>query len=252
MLDAHDEIAARCACEAAETIRRGSFSSFLHPRAEVCRRVLEPDRVQNARLVRQERRTQFANQLLLGIPLGTKSRPLRDTLPVQTGGVTAGMCYADIGIRPIMPKLELCRIVPGCVGCSYDVAGRIRHYPGCSLNHWSTTIMTDKPKTCVDPYVDSFAQSFAAANYTAETIRTYRHLARKLGRLMDTAGIVTLGIDPRPCGSTGANDSARTRHCDPLSQSRPAVRRASDRYRSGAAGAVDRSADRASGIAGGL
>ena len=69
----------------------GIVFKLLHPRAEVCRRVLEPDRVQNARLVRQERRSQFANQLLLGIPFGAKSRPLRDTLPVQTGGVAAGM-----------------------------------------------------------------------------------------------------------------------------------------------------------------
>jgi integrase/recombinase XerD len=61
---------------------------------------------------------------------------------------------------------------------------------------WSTTIMTDNPKTCVDPYLDSFAQSFAAANYTAGTIRTYRHLARKLGRLMDTAGIAPSALTP--------------------------------------------------------
>ena len=33
----------RCACEAAETIIRGSFSSFCNPRSEVGRRVLEPD-----------------------------------------------------------------------------------------------------------------------------------------------------------------------------------------------------------------
>ena len=69
----------------------GIVFKLLHPRAEVCRRVLEPDRVQNARLVRQERRSQFANQLLLRIPFGTKSSPLRDTFPVQTGGVAAGM-----------------------------------------------------------------------------------------------------------------------------------------------------------------
>jgi len=43
--------------------------------------------------------------------------------------------------------------------------------------------MTDNRETCVDPYLDSFARSFAAANYTAGTIRTYRHLARKLVRL---------------------------------------------------------------------
>jgi integrase/recombinase XerD len=61
---------------------------------------------------------------------------------------------------------------------------------------WSTTVMTDNPKTCVDPYLDSFAQSFAAANYTAGTIRAYRHLARKLGRLMDTVGIAPSALTP--------------------------------------------------------
>jgi site-specific recombinase XerD len=61
---------------------------------------------------------------------------------------------------------------------------------------WSTTIMTDNRETCVDPYLDSFAQSFAAANYTAGTIRTYRHLARKLGRLMGTGGIAPSALTP--------------------------------------------------------
>lgn len=55
--------------------------------------------------------------------------------------------------------------------------------------------MTDNLKTCVEPYLDSFAQSFAAANYTAGTIRTYRHLARKLGRLMDAAGIAPSALN---------------------------------------------------------
>lgn len=56
--------------------------------------------------------------------------------------------------------------------------------------------MTDNPNTCVDPYLDSFAQSFAAANYTAATIKTYRHLAQKLGRVMDTAGIAPSALTP--------------------------------------------------------
>ena len=50
--------------------------------------------------------------------------------------------------------------------------------------------MTDNSTTCVDPYLNSFAQSFAAANYAPGTMRTYRHLTRKLGRLMDTTGIM--------------------------------------------------------------
>ncbi|HMI11719.1 MAG TPA: integrase, partial [Bradyrhizobium sp.] len=56
--------------------------------------------------------------------------------------------------------------------------------------------MTDNRETCVDPYLDSFARSFAAANYTAGTIRTYRHLARKLGRLMGTGGIAPSTLTP--------------------------------------------------------
>ena len=56
--------------------------------------------------------------------------------------------------------------------------------------------MTDNQKTCVDPYLDSFAQSFAAAGYKAGTIRTYRQLARKLGKLMDGAGIEPSTLTP--------------------------------------------------------
>lgn len=56
--------------------------------------------------------------------------------------------------------------------------------------------MTDKPQTCVDPYLDSFAQSFAAASYKPATIKTYRHLARRLGRLMETAGIAPSALTP--------------------------------------------------------
>src|SRR5215472_4005552 len=56
--------------------------------------------------------------------------------------------------------------------------------------------MVDSPKTCVDPYLDSFTQSFAAANYKAGTIKNYLHLARKLGRLMDATGIEPSALSP--------------------------------------------------------
>jgi integrase/recombinase XerD len=55
---------------------------------------------------------------------------------------------------------------------------------------------TDRLKSCVDPYVDSFAESFAASNYKEATIKTYRNLVRKLGRLMDTAGVVPSALTP--------------------------------------------------------
>lgn len=43
--------------------------------------------------------------------------------------------------------------------------------------------------SCVEPYLDSFEQSFAASNYTPGTLKNYRNLVRRLGRLMDAEGI---------------------------------------------------------------
>jgi integrase/recombinase XerD len=57
-------------------------------------------------------------------------------------------------------------------------------------------MMTDNLHTCIDPYLDSFAQSFAASNYEARTIKVYRQLARNLGRLMDGAEIAPSALTP--------------------------------------------------------
>jgi integrase/recombinase XerD len=56
--------------------------------------------------------------------------------------------------------------------------------------------MSENLETCVDPYLDSFAESFAAANYKASTIDHYRYLAGKLGRAMDAAGISPSALTP--------------------------------------------------------
>lgn len=56
--------------------------------------------------------------------------------------------------------------------------------------------MTNNLNSCLDPYLDSFAQSFAAANYKASTIKNYLNLAHKLGGLMDTAGIAPSALTP--------------------------------------------------------
>lgn len=45
--------------------------------------------------------------------------------------------------------------------------------------------MSEILKTCVEPYLASFAESFAAANYKPTTIGKYLTIVRKLGRLMD-------------------------------------------------------------------
>ena len=75
--------------------------------------------------------------------------------------------------------------------------------------------MTNPLKTCVDPYLESFAHSFAAANYTARTIYTYRHLAQYLGQLMEAAGIAPSALTPAL-----ADQLARTVEQGPRSQVR--------------------------------
>ena len=56
--------------------------------------------------------------------------------------------------------------------------------------------MPDNQYTWVDPYLDSFADSCAAAHYKAETIKNYRQLVRKLGRLMDLERIKPSALTP--------------------------------------------------------
>lgn len=49
--------------------------------------------------------------------------------------------------------------------------------------------MTQYLQTCIERYLDSFAESFAAENYTIGTINTYRSILRKVGHVMDVEGI---------------------------------------------------------------
>jgi len=61
--------------------------------------------------------------------------------------------------------------------------------------------MSEDLETCIEPYLPAFEQTYAADNYTARTIVTYRGRARKFGALLDQAGItpssVTLDcVDP--------------------------------------------------------
>ncbi len=49
--------------------------------------------------------------------------------------------------------------------------------------------MTGNLNSCVDPYLDSFTKSFAAANYKADTIKNYRTIIRKFGQVLDAEGI---------------------------------------------------------------
>ena len=56
--------------------------------------------------------------------------------------------------------------------------------------------MPDNRNTCVDPYLESFTQSFAEANYKPATIKAYRQLVHRLGRLMDEAGVCPSALTP--------------------------------------------------------
>lgn len=49
--------------------------------------------------------------------------------------------------------------------------------------------MTQYLQTCIEPFLDSFAQSCATENYTPPTINTYRSILRKVGYLMDIEGV---------------------------------------------------------------
>jgi integrase/recombinase XerD len=49
--------------------------------------------------------------------------------------------------------------------------------------------MPEYLETCVDPYLDSFVESFAVANYKTTTIMNYRSIIRRLGQVMDVEGI---------------------------------------------------------------
>ena len=44
-------------------------------------------------------------------------------------------------------------------------------------------------QTCIEPYLDSFAESFAAENYTTGTVKTYQSILRKVGNAMDVEGV---------------------------------------------------------------
>lgn len=56
--------------------------------------------------------------------------------------------------------------------------------------------MTDNNKTCIDLYLDAFAESCAAASYKADTLKSYRTILRKVGRTMDAEGIEPSALTP--------------------------------------------------------
>src|SRR5258708_4625558 len=61
---------------------------------------------------------------------------------------------------------------------------------------WSTMMITSDLPSCVEPYLAAFEKSFAAANYTPGTLKNYRSLVRRLGRLMDDEGIAPSALTP--------------------------------------------------------
>lgn len=54
--------------------------------------------------------------------------------------------------------------------------------------------MSENLETCIEPYLPAFEQTYAAENYTARTIITYRCRARKFGALLDQAGIAPSSV----------------------------------------------------------
>ncbi|MGY2736605.1 tyrosine-type recombinase/integrase [Sphingomonas sp. UYP23] len=54
--------------------------------------------------------------------------------------------------------------------------------------------MSENLKTCVEPYLAAFEQTYAAENYKARTIVAYRCLVRKFGAVLDEAGIAPSSV----------------------------------------------------------
>lgn len=50
--------------------------------------------------------------------------------------------------------------------------------------------------TCLDPYFASFEESLSSKNYKPETLKNYRYLLRRFGRLLDAEGITPLALTP--------------------------------------------------------
>ena len=57
--------------------------------------------------------------------------------------------------------------------------------------------MSDNLETCVDPYLDSFEQTYAAENYTAGTIVTYRCTDAEVRRIDGRGGYRAIVLDLR-------------------------------------------------------
>jgi hypothetical protein len=50
--------------------------------------------------------------------------------------------------------------------------------------------------TCLDRYLGSFEGSLASRNYKPETLKNYRHLLRRFGKLLETGGIEPSALTP--------------------------------------------------------
>lgn len=56
--------------------------------------------------------------------------------------------------------------------------------------------MADNPTTCINPFLDSFIQGLASAQYKPATIKTYRLILQQLGHVMDAEGVEPSALTP--------------------------------------------------------
>jgi hypothetical protein len=50
--------------------------------------------------------------------------------------------------------------------------------------------------TCLDPYFASFEESLSSRNYKPETLKNYRYLLRRFGRLLEAEDIAPSALTP--------------------------------------------------------
>jgi integrase/recombinase XerD len=63
--------------------------------------------------------------------------------------------------------------------------------------------MIDNPKTCIDPYLDSFIHGLAGSQYKPATINTYRLILLQIGRAMDAEGVKPSELTPNEAERLG-------------------------------------------------
>ena len=196
MLNPENEIRAALRLRGGRYDHARIILEFLNPRTQIGGRIFKLETREDSGLVGEECGPELRDQFFFGISLRPELRWLSNSLAVQAGRMARG-----VGLMPNRHKTHNAetRIMPHGLGRRpVALASAMRRF-GIIMNAQkplSKMNKTENLNSCVEPYVGSFAESFAALNYKETTIKTYKVLARRLGRLMDSSGISPSALTP--------------------------------------------------------